>query len=292
MAGAVSRDHTGTPPGMPGGAYSLPLTSSAGHRKTEGLTEQPPGPSPLGLGGTEGTSRMGQVNALLFDVFGTVVDWRSGVIRDITDMARRKGADIDAPAFADEWRADYQPAMDRVRQGELPWTNLDDLHRRTLDRLIIRFGLTGLDDGERDWLNKSWHRLDPWPDSIAGLRRLKERYIVAAFSNGNVSLLVNMAKQAGLPWDFIFSAELFHHYKPDPQTYRGAADLLSLPPPQVMMIAAHNGDLRAAAGQGLATAFVRRPAELGPFRLDNLEPAQEYTVVAADFHELADMLGA
>jgi 2-haloacid dehalogenase len=234
---------------------------------------------------------MEQVKALLFDVFGTVVDWRSGIIRDVADIARNKGTVVDAPAFADEWRAAYQPSMDQVRRGELPWTNLDDLHRRTLDRLLVSFGLTGLDDGERDWLNASWHRLDPWPDSIAGLRRLQERYIVAAFSNGNVSLLVNMAKQAGLPWDFIFSAELFRHYKPDPQTYRGAAELLNLPPRQVMLVAAHNGDLRAAADQGLATAFVLRPAELGPYRLDDLEPAQEYTVVSADFHELADMLG-
>lgn len=233
-----------------------------------------------------------EIKALLFDVFGTVVDWRSGVIRDVSQLARAKGAEVDAAAFADAWRADYRPAMDLVRRGELPWTKLDGLHRRTLDRLLKEFRLTGLDENEKDWLNTCWHRLDPWPDVISGLQRLRQHFTVAAFSNGNVSLLVNMAKRAGVPWDCILSAELFRHYKPDPETYRGAVELLSLSRPEVMLVAAHNDDLRAAADQGLATAFVFRAGEMGPYRLSNQKPARQYTRVAADFEDLAAALGA
>lgn len=238
-----------------------------------------------------------QVRALLFDVFGTVVDWRSGVIRDVTVLAAEHGADIDAAALADRWRAAYRPAMNQVRTGELPWTNLDGLHRRTLDQLLAGTelagsGLDGLDEAERAWLATCWHRLDPWPDAVAGLERLKERYIIAAFSNGNVALLVNMAKWGGLPWDFVFSAELFRHYKPDPQTYLGAAGLLSLSPAEVMLVAAHNDDLIAADGLGLATAFVPRPGDLGPNHQANQEPARTYSCVAAGFGDLAALLGA
>jgi 2-haloacid dehalogenase len=232
-----------------------------------------------------------EIKALLFDVFGTVVDWRGGVIRDVSGLARGKGAEVDAAAFADAWRAGYRPAMDQVRRGDLPWTKLDGLHRRTLDRLLAEFGLTGLDETEKDWLNTCWHRLDPWPDAVDGLRRLRQRFVVAPLSNGNVSLLVSMARRAGIGWDCIFSAELFRHYKPDPEVYRGAVELLSLSPPEVMLVAAHNDDLHAAAGQGLATAFVARPGELGPYRLENLEPARQYTCAAADFGELAATLG-
>jgi 2-haloacid dehalogenase len=232
-----------------------------------------------------------EIKALLFDVFGTVVDWRGGVIRDVTELARANGAEVDAAAFADAWRGDYHPAMDLVRRGELPWMKLDDLHRRTLDRLLGEFGLDGLDETEKDWLNTCWHRLDPWPDAVDGLRWLKQRFVVAAFSNGNISLLVNMAKRAGLPWDCLFSAELFQHYKPDPEFYRGAVELLSLTPPEVMLVAAHNDDLCVAADQGLATAFVFRPGEMGPYRLNNLTPARNYTYVPADFQDLAVQLG-
>lgn len=233
-----------------------------------------------------------QVRALLFDVFGTVVDWRSGVIRDVTELARAKGAEVDAEAFADAWRAGYHPAMDLVRRGKLPWTKLDGLHRRTLDRLLDEFGFTGLAESEKDWLNRCWHRLDPWPDAIPGLGRLKRRFVLAAFSNGNVSLLVNMARRAGIPWDFVCSAELFRHYKPDPEFYLGAAELLSLTPPEVMLVAAHNNDLSAAAGLGLATAFVHRPGEKGPHWQDNQAPARDYTCTPADFADLAGMLCA
>lgn len=232
------------------------------------------------------------IKALLFDVFGTVVDWRGGVIRDVTTMAEAKGTEVDAAAFADAWRAEYRPAMDRVRRGEVPWANLDTLHRRTLDRLLDDFGLTGLDESEKAWLNACWHRLDPWPDAIDGLGRLKQRFVVAAFSNGNVSLLVDMAKRAGLPWDFVCSAELFRHYKPDPETYQGAAELLGLNPDEVMLVAAHNNDLCAAADQGLATAFVYRAGELGPSRHEDARPARDYTCVPEDFTDLAAKLGA
>jgi 2-haloacid dehalogenase len=236
------------------------------------------------------------VKALLFDVFGTVVDWRSGVIRDVTALAVEQGADIDAASFADRWRAAYRPAMNQVRTGELPWTNLDGLHRRTLDRLLSAdqeggTGLEGLDEAGRAWLTTCWHRLDPWPDAVAGLERLRQRYIITAFSNGNVALLVDMAKWGGLPWDFVFSAELFGHYKPDPQTYLGAVELLSLAPAEAMVVAAHNDDLMAAGDLGLATAFVPRPGDLGPGHEANREPARPYTCVAADFGDLAGLLG-
>jgi 2-haloacid dehalogenase len=224
-------------------------------------------------------------------VFGTVVDWRSGVIRDVAEVARQTGITVDTEAFADAWRADYAPAMDEVRHGKLPWTRLDELHRRSLDRLLPEFGLDGLDEEHRRWLNTCWHRLDPWPDALAGLHRLKQSFVIASFSNGNVSLLLDMARRASLPWDMIFSAELFRHYKPDPGFYLGAVDLLGLEPRQVMLVAAHNADLPAAAGLGLATAFVPRPAEHGPGQHTDLAPAGNYTLVAADFGELASALG-
>src|ERR1700722_8952083 len=190
--------------------------------------------------------------------------------------------------------------MDLVRRGELPWTKLDDLHRRTLDRLLAEFGPSGpsglggpsgLSGDGPGWLNTCWHRLDPWPDSVPGLRRLKEKFVIAAFSNGNVSLLVDMARRAGLPWDFVFSAELFRHYKPDPECYRGAVELLSLTPPEVMLVAAHNNDLQAAAGQGLATAFVARPAERGPDQHRDQAPSGDQPNGAPDPQGLAPPRG-
>jgi len=231
-----------------------------------------------------------QVKALLFDVFGTVVDWRGGVIRDVTAAAGRAGVPVDAAQFADQWRGGYRPAMDLVRSGQLPWTKLDDLHRRVLESLAAESGLAGLVAAELDWLNTCWHRLDPWPDSVPGLTRLRQRYVLATMSNGNVALLVNMARRAGLPWDVILSAELFRRYKPDPQTYLGAAELLSLDPGQLMLVAAHNDDLCAAADLGLATAFVPRPAEWGPDQQTNLAPAGDYTVTATDLTDLATQL--
>jgi 2-haloacid dehalogenase len=231
------------------------------------------------------------LRALIFDVFGTVVDWRSTVIREGEVLGREKKLDVDWAAFADAWRGRYAPSMERVRRGEHPWTKLDDLHRASLEELLDEFGIEGLSDGEKDHFNRVWHRLDPWPDAVEGLRRLKQRYIIAPLSNGNVALLTNMAKRAGLPWDLVFSAELVRHYKPDPQTYLMAPALLDLEPGQVMMVAAHVDDLRSAQHNGLRVAYVPRPREFGPDRkADPADPS--FDVVAEDFVELAEKLGA
>jgi 2-haloacid dehalogenase len=230
-----------------------------------------------------------QVKALTFDVFGTVVDWRSSIIAEGRKLGRRRKLAVDWAAFADAWRAGYRPAMDRVRRGELPWTNIDGLHRRILDELLERFKIAGLDEAETVDLNRAWHRLAPWKDSVSGLKRLKRKYVVATLSNGNVALLTNMAKHAGLPWDCILSAELIGHYKPDPETYLGAARLLGLEPAQVMMVAAHPDDLDAAASSGLRTAFVRRAMEFGAKA--DVAPAPRFDFNARDFVDLARQLG-
>jgi len=232
------------------------------------------------------------VKALTFDVFGTVVDWRSSIIREGQILSANKGFEVDWPEFADRWRGGYGPAMNRVRSGELPWTKIDDLHRLILDELVEEFNLSGLSEQELDHFNKAWHRLTPWPDTVSGLNRLKTKYIITTLSNGNVSLLTNMAKNAGLPWDAVLSAELAKHYKPAPEAYLTAADLLSLPPEQVMMVAAHPGDLRAAARAGLRTAYVIRPLERGPGREVDRNEDGEFDYTADDFVDLALQLGA
>lgn len=230
--------------------------------------------------------------ALAFDVFGTVVDWRSSIIRELTDFGLARGIDRDWARFADDWRAGYPPAMDRVRRGELPWTRIDDLHRMILVDLLAKAGITARDD-DIDQLNRAWHRLDPWPDTVEGLNRLKAKFIITTLSNGNVSLLTNMAKRAGLPWDCVISAELFHHYKPDPEAYRGCAELLDVAPGELMLVAAHASDLRGARQAGLMTGYVDRPLEYGvgkrrPSEIDE----GEFDVMATDFLDLADKLGA
>jgi 2-haloacid dehalogenase len=229
--------------------------------------------------------------ALVFDVFGTVVDWRSAVVRDGEALGQERHLDVDWAAFADAWRSRYAPSMDRVRRGEIPWTKLDDLHRASLEELLDELGIEDLTIAEKDHFNKVWHRLDPWPDAVEGLTRLKRRYVIAPLSNGNVSLLANMAKRAGLPWDLILSAELAHNYKPDPETYLMAPELLDLRPEQVMMVAAHVEDLRAARENGLRTAYVPRPLEFGPDREAD-PPDPRFDLVAKDFVELAEKLGA
>lgn len=235
--------------------------------------------------------RLKPVKALTFDVFGTVVDWRGSIIREATALAEKKKLTLDAAAFADAWRAGYQPAMQRVRTGELPWTRIDTLHRMILDALIPQFGLDGLTEAERVHLNLVWHRLKPWPDAVRGLRRLKKRLIICTLSNGNVALLTNMAKAGGLPWDCVLSAEIFAHYKPDPESYLGAADILGLEPHEVMMVAAHKNDLDAAAKCGLATGFVTRPREFGPAKQPDLKFERRFSANATDFLDLADQLG-
>jgi 2-haloacid dehalogenase len=231
------------------------------------------------------------VQALTFDVFGTVVDWRSSIIREGEALGRAKGLTLDWACFADAWRGLYQPNLSRVRNGELPWTKLDDLHRMSLDRLLADFGIAGLTEAEIDHLNRAWHRLDPWPDAVPGLTRLRRRFILATCSNGNVALMVNMARRAGLPWDAILGAEPARHYKPQPEAYLITADMLGLRPDQCMMVAAHNGDLAAAAGCGLRTAFVPRPAEHGPGGAADVTPKREWDVIATDFVDLATKLG-
>lgn len=231
------------------------------------------------------------IKALTFDVFGTVVDWRSSIAREIDDFSRRKGLTIDSVAFADAWRSLYDPAMDDVRAGRRPWIKLDDLHRESLLKLLPRFGVTGLSEGDIDDFNRAWHRLDPWPDVIAGLGRLKRKFILATLSNGNVALLVNMAKRAGLPWDVILGAEVARHYKPLPEAYLGTAEFLALKPEQCMMVAAHPGDLDVAARCGFATAYVPRPLEYGPHATPERKTERRYDTVATDFLDLASQLG-
>jgi 2-haloacid dehalogenase len=232
------------------------------------------------------------VKALTFDVFGTVVDWYGSIIREGQLLAANKGYDVDWEKFAVSWRAGYGPAMNKVRNGEMPWTKIDDLHRMILDDLVEEYNLIGMSEAELVHFNEAWHRLSPWPDTVSGLNKLKSKYVIATLSNGNVSLLTHMAKNGGLPWDAVLSAELSGHYKPDPEAYLKAADLLSLKPEQVMMVAAHPGDLRAAARTGLKTAYVIRPLERGPGRPENRNPDGEFDYTAEDFNDLARQLGA
>ena len=234
-----------------------------------------------------------EVKALVFDVFGTVVDWRTSIAREGEVLARRKDiTHVDWLEFADDWRAGYGPSMNRVRRDELPWTRIDDLHRMILDELLIKYGLAGLAEDEKRDFNKAWHRLDPWPDSVPGLSRLRQLYIIATLSNGNIALLTNMAKYAGLPWDCILSAELVRHYKPDPETYLMTADLLGIEPSQIMMTAAHKDDLKAARALGLKTAFVPRPLEHGPRREIDTLSEEWIDVFAGDIEDLAQKMGA
>ncbi|HTT36444.1 MAG TPA: haloacid dehalogenase type II [Burkholderiales bacterium] len=232
------------------------------------------------------------IRALTFDVFGTVVDWRGSIIRESRKFGASRGLRLDWAAFADAWRAGYRPAMDRVRRGEMPWLHIDRLHRMILDEVLARFGATGVAEDDREQLNQVWHRLRPWPDAVRGLRRLKQKFIIATLSNGNVSLLTDMAKHSALPWDCILSAELFHHYKPDPETYLGAAALLGARPEQTMMVAAHEDDLKAARAVGLRTAFVRRPREHGRASGYDLPHDSSFDVIADDFVDLAEKMGA
>jgi 2-haloacid dehalogenase len=230
------------------------------------------------------------VKVLAFDVFGTVVDWRSSVIAEGEQLGRTKELNVDWAAFADAWRAVYRPSMDRVQKGELPWTKLDILHRISLEDILKKFKIEGLGENEKADFNRVWHRLRPWPDSVAGLERLKTRFTITTLSNGNISLLTNMAKHASLPWDCILSAENVRHYKPDREVYLLVPDLFDLKPEEVMMVAAHERDLESAQRYGLRTAFVHRPLEHGPGKTAPIPPSDKYDFVARDFLDLADQL--
>lgn len=231
------------------------------------------------------------IRALCFDVFGTVVDWRGSIIREGEALGAARGIDADWAAFADAWRAGYQPAMEPVRAGARPWAVLDTLHREILDGIAGRFGLDALSEAETAHLNRVWHRLDGWPDARGGLARLRKRYILAALSNGHVALIVNMARRAGLPWDAPLGAEMARQYKPRPEVYDTTVAMLGLAPEQAAMVAAHNDDLHAARARGMKTAFIARPAEYGPRQTTDLAPDDDWDVVADDLEDLAAKLG-
>lgn len=232
------------------------------------------------------------VHALLFDTFGTVVDWRGGLISRLEAWGTTRRIAADWPGFVDAWRGEYQPSMARVRSGGREWADLDVLQRESAELLAPKFGAPGLDSCALDELVRMWHELPPWPDSVEGLRRLRVHYLIAPLSNGHVALLVRMAKRAGITWDAVFGADIFRHYKPDPETYLGAAALLGCEPKDVMLVACHPSDLDAAAGCGLRTCYVSRPLEYGPARvLAETPESRRYDVVVEDLLELAVVMG-
>jgi 2-haloacid dehalogenase len=231
------------------------------------------------------------IKAILFDVFGTVVDWRSSIIAELTEFGAKRAIKVDWAQFTDDWRGLYQPSMEAVRSGRRPWTILDVLHRESLDTLIAKYGLTTLTEAEKQHVSRFWHRLKPWPDVIEGLQRLKSGYIIGTLSNGNVGLLTRLSKYAGLPWDVVLGAETARAYKPMPDAYTRNVELLNLAPSEVMLAAAHNSDLAAAAAQGLATAFVARPSEYGPHQTQDLQAERQWVVIADSFIHLADQMG-
>jgi 2-haloacid dehalogenase len=271
--------------GMPVALGSIAAMSGAGIIRSSGASAEAAGGSAAHPAGSLG------VKALVFDTFGTVVDWRGSIIREATQWGQAKNLQIDWGKFADQWRAGYAPSMEKVRKGQLPWMKLDDLHRMILEDLLKQYNITGLSEEEKQHWNSVWHRLSGWPDAVEGLTRLKKNLIIATLSNGNVSLLVEMAKFAGLPWDTVFGSDLFRHFKPDPEVYLGAVDLLSCKPNEVMMVAAHPLDLNAAKALGLRTGYVPRPLEGGLERKPTPASAETlagFDVVAKDFMELAE----
>lgn len=270
--------------GMPVALGGLAAMSSAGMKDS------------AATGASRGTAAnpLG-VKAMVFDTFGTVVDWRGSIIREATEWGREKNLQIDWGKFADQWRAGYGPSMDKVRKGTLPWMKLDDLHRMILEDLLKQYSILGLTEQEKQRWSTVWHRLSGWPDAVEGLTRLKKNFVIATLSNGNVSLLVEMAKFAGLPWDTVFGSDIFHHFKPDREVYLGAVDLLSCKPSEVMMVAAHPLDLNAAKALGLKTGYVPRPLEGGPDRKPQPASAETlagFDVVATDFIDMAAKMEA
>ena len=229
------------------------------------------------------------MKAIVFDVFGTIVDWRSSLINQFNELEKELGIELPSEVLADQWRQLYAPSMDRVRRGEIPWMVLDDLHRESLVTLLNQHGIA-LDEATIDRVNYFWHQLEPWPDVPHGLQRLKEHTIIATLTNGNASLMVDVARHAKLPWDMIFCAELFEHYKPDSEVYLGACRLLRLPPEEVMLCAAHNADLRAARALGMKTAFIPRRTEYGPQQSKDLEAEEAWDFVAEDLVALSERL--
>ncbi|PYN88283.1 MAG: haloacid dehalogenase type II [Candidatus Rokuibacteriota bacterium] len=236
------------------------------------------------------TVALASVRALAFDTYGTVVDWRTSVLAELEGLADRQTLTFDCVRFLDDWKAAYRPAMDRVNRGEIPWTTVDAIYRTRLEELLVAYGIPGLTREEIDALSRVWWRLRPWPDAVAGIRRLKRRYIVTPLSNASFIGMVELARFAGLPWDCIITAENALCYKPRPEVYRTAVSLLGLVPAEVMMVAAHNYDLAAARAQGMTTAFVPRPLEYGPGQTTNLEAESDWDVIAEDLEDLATRL--
>ncbi len=232
------------------------------------------------------TAVASRIKALTFDVFGTVVDWRSGMIRDGQSLR----AALDWATLADRWHSLYHPTLQRVMRDELPWASADALQRTMLEQVLAEHPDHGLQEAQRAWLAAVWERFDPWPDSRPGLARLKARYTICTLSNGSVRQLIGGAKHAGLPWDAVFSAELFGAYKPDPRVYQGALRLLQLAPEEVMMVASHVYDLRSARGHGLRTAFVARPLEYGPGTTPEQPAPGEFDFSVNDLEELAGQM--
>ena len=230
-----------------------------------------------------------KVKALVFDVFGTVVDWRTSIIDECKILGHQKNIDIDWSKFVDDWRAGYRPAMDKIRNDGEKWRVLDDLHMDILLELLKSHSIS-LNSDEINHLNKCWHRLHPWKDSVNGITRLNSKFITATLSNGNVGLLTNMAKFAKLPWTCILSAEIFKHYKPDDEVYKGAANILDLEPKEVMMVAAHKSDLLAAKSNGLVTAYINRPYEFGKYNVEVEDVEKDIDIWASDLESLADQL--
>jgi len=237
---------------------------------------------------------LANVKALVFDIFGTVVDWRSSVITEGTAWGKVKGLKVNWVDFADRWRLGYGPTMDKVRSGEIPWTRLDDLHHMILDELLKEFKIDGLTEDEKASWTHVWRRLKPWPDSVEGLIRLKKKYVIAPLSNGNIALMTNLAKFGGLPWDAILGAELARHYKPDREVYVSAYYYLDLKPEEVMMCAAHARDLQAARSNGLRTGFIYRPNEFGngPVGVPDKAKPGDFDVVTVSMIDLAQQMGA
>jgi 2-haloacid dehalogenase len=231
------------------------------------------------------------IKALFFDVFGTVVDWRTSIAHEAEAILKPKGFSLDWIAFADAWRGEYQPAMEEVRTGKIPFSKLDVLHRRNLKRILPRFSVSGLDEATLADLNRAWHRLDGWPDATPGLARLHKKFLLAPVSNGNIALMANLARHNGFPWDAILGAEIAGDYKPKPRVYLAAAEAFDLKPAECMMVAAHSSDLAAAAATGLKTAHVARPNEYGP-GTGEAGPNVPVDIAATDFLALADALGA
>ncbi len=236
-------------------------------------------------------SDTGELRALFFDVFGTLVDWRTAVAREAERLLAPRGYRLDWAAFADAWRAEYQPGMEEIRSGRAAFVKLDVLHRRNLERIIPRFGLAALGEEARAALTLAWHRLDAWPDVPDALRRLKRGFVIAPVSNGNISLMVDLARRNGFPWDAILGAEIAGDYKPKPRVYLSACEALDLRPEQCMMVAAHSRDLAAAAQCGLRTAHIARVDEHGPGTGERA-PTIDVDHAAKDLHDLADRLGA